>query len=1195
MNINRTFPTFIAVLMISAFAVAAPPEFKSRADQPPRKAVICTTMFDFRGTLAERVQQAEKLIDDGAETVRAKYPGKGLDLVVFREHAIRNEGDTAAKRAISVKDPALAQLSAKARQYKTYLLVPLINRETEGGVCTNAAVLFDREGKIVGLYRKFFPHANPEGVLEGGITPGTDFPVFQTDFGKIGALICWDMGYVEGWQTLADAGAELVVVPSASPQTIRPAAAALKHCYHVVTSTPRDNATFFNPIGVTIAQTTEEAVLVHEIDFSYAILHWTPALENGAGLTKLFGDKVGYNYSSREDTGVFWSNDPQMTIGAMIGKLGVREFPVELERSRDLATGPTRLGRPIPSLMAAGNKLMPFDANHPAFTTPPGTPPEPALEKRAQAILSQMTLEEKAGLMAGTDDWHIRGVPRLGVPPVRVTDCGHGVTLCGDRSSPATCFPTGIGMAATWNPDLMEKTGEVIGRETRALGCSLMLGPMINLHRIPINGRSFETFSEDPVLAGRLGAAIIRGIQSQGVGACVKSVTANNQQKHQDKVSVEADERTIRELYMRAFEIAVREGRPAAIMTAYNALNGKPTSESFWLLTEVIKHEWQYSGFIVSDWRAVKSSEAFTAGLDLEMPGPGKFLNPAGVLRALETGLLSPAELDDRVSRLLRFLLQFGKAEDAPVDLAAMLDTPGHRACAQAVAEEAIVLLKNDGAILPLDRTKLRRIAVVGPNAAAARLGGGGSASVTPFYSVSPLEGIQAFVGKDVAIDYAEGIGLVGKMAVATGLQYRGADGVVQPGARMQIFNDPKNPVTAALDKIVPQIDFSWGWAAPGPGALRTNYLARFTAEIVAPADGEFTLGLYGQEGDVRLWLDNKLIIDEWDDSPAANFEAGYAIRYPMIAVRLTQGRPVPLQIEYRKRAARGAVRFEWEQAGAGAPWKHTLELARRADVTIVCAGLSNLFEGGSRDRTTIDLPETQIEFIKAIVAANPRTVLVLNNGGPVSMPWLNQVPAVLEAWYPGQAGGAALARILFGDVNPSGKLPDSFPHRLEDLPATANYPGDGKHVHYREGLKVGYRFYDTADKKPLFPFGYGLSYTTFKFEDLKLSAKTLAPGGTLQASVRITNTGTRSGRETVQLYVRDVASSIERPAKELRHFAKVELAAGETRTVTLTVGWDDLAFFHPDRRQWLVETGEFQILVGPDSQQLLSAAFTVP
>lgn len=807
-------------------------------------------------------------------------------------------------------------------------------------------------------------------------------------------------------------------------------------------------------------------------------------------------------------------------------------------------------------------------------------------------VLAQMTLAEKAGLLAGSDDWHIRGVPRLGVPPVRVTDCGHGITLCGDRASPATCFPTGIGMAATWNKELIEQAGVVLGRETKTLGCSLLLGPMINLHRLPINGRSFETLSEDPVLAGQLGAALIRGIQSQGVGACVKSVAANNQQKNQDHHHVEADERTVRELYLRAFEIAVRAGQPAAIMTSYNGLNGSPTSENHWLLSEVIKGEWRFPGFIVSDWRAVKTPAAISAGLDLEMPGPGRFMHSSAILSALQDSLLSPTELDGRVSRLLRFLLRYGQTEDPAAVLSPSTDMQAHRACAQAVAEESLVLLKNDGGLLPLDRRKIRRLAVLGPNAATVRLGGGGSASVTPLFTVSPLEGIRALVGTDLEVMHAEGVGLVGKMSVATGLQHRTADGRLHPGARMEIFNRTA-PATAALDQIVSQIDFSWGWASPGPGVLRTDYLARFTGVIVPDADGEIKLGLFGQEGDIRLWLGADLLIDEWDDAPGANFEAGYAVRYATAAARVARGQPVDLRIEYRKRAARGAVRFELEGTDQGGPWERALAVAGATDAVVVCAGLSNLFEGGSRDRANLDLPETQNEFIRAVVARNPRTIVVLNNGGPLILPWLNEVPAVIEAWYPGQEGGIALARALFGEINPSGKLPDSLPERLDDLPAMQSYPGAAK-VYYHEGLQVGYRFFDTATCKPQFPFGYGLSYTSFKFDAPILSAPELVRGDSIEVSVRVTNTGPRSGRETVQLYVRDQVSSVVRPYKELRQFAKIALAPGESRTVALPLHWDDLAFFHPDHRAWIVEPGVFEILTGPDSQALQSALLRV-
>jgi len=807
----------------------------------------------------------------------------------------------------------------------------------------------------------------------------------------------------------------------------------------------------------------------------------------------------------------------------------------------------------------------------------------PNLESRVAELLREMTLEEKCAMLAGVDDWHIRGVERLGLPPAFVADCGHGVTLCGTRSSPSTCFPTGIGMASTWNPALLEEAGAVIGQECLSLGVALLLGPKINLHRLPLNGRSFETFSEDPVLAGRLGAAVIRGIQQQGVGSCLKAMAGNNQQKDQQQVSSEISERALRELYLRNFEVAYREGNPCAIMTSYNRLNGDYAAENRWLIQEVIKNEWKFLGLVVSDWRSIFHEKVYRSGLDLEMPGPGKFLNPAGVTRALREGLLTEAELDDKVARILRLLVQYGRAEEAGSEFPPIGD-PRHHEVARRVAEESIVLLKNTEGVLPLDRKSVKRLAIIGPNAAEARLGGGGSASVTPISPVSPLEGIREIAGPEVEILYAEGCSLVGTMQpVNHGLEHLSADGKWEPGLRAEFFPAGEPEGTPETAWIVPQVDFSWGWASPGPGVPRSNYAVRFSGRLVPRATGTYRLGVFGQEGVVRLKLDGQTVFEEWP-AGGGNFEAQYVSRYRTLEYPLTAGKPVELTLEYGKRAARAAVRLEWEEPGQANPLDAAAELARTADAVVVCAGLSNLLEGGSKDRDSIELPEVQTELIRRVAAANPRTIVVLFNGGPLATPWADEVGALVEAWYPGEAGGTALARILFGDVNPSGKLPDTLAVRLEDHAATANYPGDGQTVHYAEGIFVGYRHFEAAGIRPQFPFGYGLSYTTFEVSPPELSAGRLSENGEVTATVTLRNTGNRAGAETLQLYVRDREASVPRPPKELRAFEKVRLEPGESARVSLPVRWQDLAFWCETEHRWKVEPGEFEVLVGTDS-----------
>ncbi len=813
--------------------------------------------------------------------------------------------------------------------------------------------------------------------------------------------------------------------------------------------------------------------------------------------------------------------------------------------------------------------------------------------RTAPALLAQMTREEKASLLAGVDDWHFHGVPRLGLPSVRVTDCGHGVTLCGSESSPATCFPTGVGMASTWNIDLLERAGRVIGRETRALGCSILLGPKINLHRHPLNGRSFETFSEDPWLAGLLGAAVIRGIQEEGVGACLKAMAANNQQCDQEKVSSDVDERTLREVYLRAFQLAVEKGQPCSIMTAYNRLNGVYCSESAWLIQQVIKNDWRFSGFVVSDWRAVHDQSVYSSGLDLEMPGPGKLLNRRAVLRALDEGLLSEDELDDKAGRILGAILRYGADESETAG--GELDTPEHRAAALQVAEECIVLLKNQDGALPLDLRKLRRILVTGPNASEARLGGGGSASVTPFYSISPLDGIREICGNNVEVRFLEGCSLVGTMETITDhFRHERPDGNPASGLLAEFFNSPNPGDVPDASWRVPRVDFSWGWASPGPGVMRTTYSVRFRGELLPPVSGRYRMGVYAQEGCVGLSVNGEVLIAAWDDAANGNFEEKYQTRYITTECDLKAGEPASIELTYGKRAARAGVRLEWEIPGGQNQLDRVMKEAAEADAVVICAGLSNLFEGGAHDRTGINIPEAQRELIERIASVNPRTIVALNSGGVLGLPWEPSVPAILQSWYPGQEGGRALARILFGLANPSGHLPDTIPHRLEDHAALRNYPGDGVSVRYEEGPFIGYRHFDHAGIAPHFPFGFGLSYTEFSFAAPLVSASTITANEELKVSVRVQNTGSRSGQTVVQVYVRPIDSPVLRPEKELRAFQKIALEPGEERSVVFSLGRQEFESFDLAARDWRVHTGRYEILTGPHSRSFQVAAVDI-
>jgi beta-glucosidase len=650
-----------------------------------------------------------------------------------------------------------------------------------------------------------------------------------------------------------------------------------------------------------------------------------------------------------------------------------------------------------------------------------------------EAVLQQMTLEEKAALLTGDSAWTTPALPRIGLPSLRMADGPHGVRRTQSSGSmafgahAATCFPTASSTSSTWDPGLLREVGRAVAREAIALEVDVVLGPGVNMKRSPLCGRNFEYFSEDPHLAGRLAAAWIEGVQSLGVGASIKHFAVNNQETRRMSVSADVDERALREIYLPAFEYAIREARPWTVMCAYNRINGTYASEHHMLLTEVLRDEWSFDGFVVSDWAAVHDRpRAVAAGLDLEMPGP-RPRRVRSVVEAVQQGLLAEEDVDQAVLRVLRVIERASATtKGAPFDAA------DHHTLARRVAAEGMVLLKNEG-LLPLKPGG--RLAVIGHAAKEPRIQGGGSSQITPTKVDIPLEELALLAG-NAMISYAEG----------------------------------------------------------------------------------------------------------------------------------------------------------YDEGGAGRPEliEEAVALAAESDVAIVYVSLPVAKESEGGDRTDLDLTAQQVALIRAVGSAQPRTVVVLFNGSAIALaPWVDEVSAVLEAWLSGQAAGGAVADILFGVVNPSGRLAETFPVRVEDTPAYLNFPGDGDHVSYGEGLFIGYRWYDARRVPVMYPFGYGLSYTTFAYGNARASEIALKASDGVTIAVDVTNTGDRAGSEVVQVYVRDVEASVQRPEKELRGFAKVQLAPGECRTVEVHLDHRAFAYWDPRAKAWVTEAGEFEILIGSSSADI--------
>ena len=667
------------------------------------------------------------------------------------------------------------------------------------------------------------------------------------------------------------------------------------------------------------------------------------------------------------------------------------------------------------------------------------------IEQRVSALLSRMTPEEKAAMLSGSGWMESHPIPRLGIPAIKMADgplgvrnwTGSSAITQNPNTTPvnATAFPAGIAMAATWDPEVVRRSAGAIAQQVKALGRDMLLGPTVNINRIPLWGRNFEGYGEDPYLAARMGVAYIQGVQGEGVIPSVKHFAANNQEFERHRVDAAVDERALHEIYFPAFKAAVQEAGVWTVMAAYEKLNGRYCSENVALLRDSLKKRWGFQGLVISDWGGTYSTVgALQAGLDLEMPGgqalrnwlnlpktredgnDGGWLAPEKVLAAIQSGEVKQDAVDDAVRRILRVMIQSKLLDQQHTPTPGVVDRAEHRALARTAAGESIVLLKNSGSLLPLTASKIQSIAVAGPNAAIARTGGGGSSLVRPAHAVAPLDGIRERAGS-IQVQYAD------------------------------------------------------------------------------------------------------------------------------------------------------------QQDAAAA-------LARKSDVAIVVVGLDPTTESEGFDRTSLDLPAEQEALINAVAAANPRTVVVITAGSPVGMTkWIANVPAVIDAWYGGQEVGHAIADVLFGDVNPSGKLPVTFPKQLQDVRAMHHYPGENLHVNYAEGIYVGYRGFDKDNIEPLFPFGHGLSYTTFEYKDLKV--------GPTSVSLSVRNTGSRGGAEVVQLYIHDPHSHVDRPPKELKGFRRVLLEPGKSQTVNFTLDRQSFAYYDSTKHDWVVEPGRFEVLVGASSRDI--------
>jgi len=797
--------------------------------------------------------------------------------------------------------------------------------------------------------------------------------------------------------------------------------------------------------------------------------------------------------------------------------------------------------------------------------------PDPEVERRVDSILSRLTTEQKIDLLGGVRGFYIRGYKELGWPELKMSDGPVGVRNYG----PATTMG-GIGLAASWNPELVERMARVYGEDSRARGVHFLLGPGVNIHRAPMNGRNFEYFGEDPFLASRTVVAYVKGVQSQGVISTIKHYMGNNSEYDRHNTDSEIDERTMREIYFPAFEAAVKEAHVGAIMDSYNLINGEHATQNSFVNLEVAKKDWGFDGIIMSDWDATYDGvAAANGGLDLEMPS-GKFMNRETLLPAIQSGKVSQQTIDEHVRRILRTAIRFGFLDREQTNTNIPRLNPEARQVALEAARESFVLLKNEGNILPLNKSSIHTIAVIGPDAYPAQPDGGGSAHVQPFHAVSYLEGLTDYLSgagtSRPKVLYHAGLKSIREMADATDFTTDENNG--EPGLRAEEFENMNlsgSPVRTHVDR---HVNFgSESYEAPsGTGSIRwTGYYTAHTSG----AHDFFVLGP-GENGGWRLFVDDKIVADNWERATAIlNFGT----------LSLEQNSKHKVRLEYYRRNAWGPKRVSLGVLAASeAVDPAARQMAAGADVVLLFPGFDSTIESEGGDRT-FRLPPGQDELIKTIAAANKKTIVVLTAGCNVDMaPWIDQVPALMHGWYSGEQGGTALAQLVFGDVSPSGRLPISLERRLEDNAAFESYnPNDGpKRIKYSEGIFVGYRHFDHDNIKPLFPFGFGLSYTTFAYKNLAISpASANFSSGPVTVSFDVTNTGSRAGAEVAQVYVGDPHNAVPRPPKELKGFSKVSLRAGETKRVTVRLDLRALSYYDVKSHAWKADAGEFNIYVG--------------
>jgi beta-glucosidase len=778
-------------------------------------------------------------------------------------------------------------------------------------------------------------------------------------------------------------------------------------------------------------------------------------------------------------------------------------------------------------------------------------------------------------LLTGGGPSEFKGVPRLGIPNMICSDGPRG------PHGPVG-YPSGISMGATFNPDLIREEAAAIGQECRTRGIGMLLGPAININRDPLGARFFEYLTEDPYLDSRLTAAFVKGVQDQHVSACIKHFACNNRDDNRNLYMSIVDERSLHEIYFPAFKAGVVEEHALGVMTAANGLNNDLCSDSQYLLNDVLKKTWKFEGFVLTDWCGTRSTgKAALAGLDVSMPYSDNSLFGKPLLEDVKAGKISEDIINDKVNRILKVMAWAGNLDKDGIRPVGQIDLEAHKKIALKSAEESVVLLKNDGNLLPLNKKNTKKIVVLGPNANQkfCVIGLGGSSWVDSPDEVTILKGIRNIVDGNTEVKYFPMDELNGFQLIDQ--KYLKANNG-EKGFTAKYYNGTLDS-KPLIERVEKNIDFNWEMRSPDINVINVdNFSAQFSTEIIPPVTGTYTIRI---KADDNAWL----FVDREGGAPIAVCDKNKGIDEATAIVQMEKGKPFFVRIDYHENTGDANCRLDWlipaDKSEVKETYKKLDKEISNADAVVFVGGIDHSLDSEGRDRININFPGSQERIIKHLSTKIKNTIVVLINGSPLELGgWIKNVPSVLESWYNGSEAGTAIAKILFGDYNPSGKLPFTWPKKLEDNPSHAIGTENNDFVYYKEGVFVGYRYYLTKHIKPEFPFGFGLSYTKFQYSELKVSK---GADGKVTASVNVKNTGNCSGEDVVQLYIHETAPVIERPIRELKGFQKVLINPGEAKSVIFNLNPQDFAYYDVKGKVWNVEEGSYEIQIGKSSADI--------